>query len=109
VVMPGRDVGTVIVPDADLKIWLDASLDERARRRHREVIARGAARSFDQVRSELASRDAHDGGREVAPMRAAADAIRIDTERLTALEVIECVLELARARGLANLNGRKGG
>ncbi len=94
VVMDGRDIGTVVLPDADLKIFLDASLEERARRRHADL--RGT--TLERVRSDLAARDAQDAGRSVAPLRRADDAVGIDSTRHTIDEVVHRVLELARAR-----------
>lgn len=94
VVMDGRDVGTVVLPDAELKVYLDASLEERARRRHRDLP--GA--DLDAVRRDLAARDAQDSGRAAAPLRQAEDAVRIDTTRRPIDEVVGLVVELARAR-----------
>ena len=99
VVMDGRDIGTVILPGAELKVFLDASLDERARRRHQELQARGLSPSLDSVRGELALRDAQDSGREVAPLMAAADAVVLDSTALAPDVVVDTVLGLARARG----------
>lgn len=99
VVMDGRDIGTVILPDAELKVFLDASVDERARRRHAELIERGADVSFEAVRDELQARDEQDSGRAVAPLRAADDAVVIDSTRLPPDSVVQAVLDLARARG----------
>ncbi|MGD0574210.1 MAG: (d)CMP kinase [Anaerolineales bacterium] len=91
VVMVGRDIGTVVLPEADLKIFLDASLEERARRRHAELKARGSAPALEEVRSSLAERDRIDSGRSVAPLRAAEDALYIDSTRLNVQEVYELV------------------
>ena len=79
VVMVGRDIGTVVVPNAPLKIYLDAKIDERARRRHAEIITRGEHSDFEQVIGSMRSRDLTDSLRETAPLRAAADAHVIDT------------------------------
>ncbi len=95
VVMDGRDIGTVVLPGAQLKIYLDASLDERARRRHAEL----PDRAYADVRAELAARDAQDMGRATAPLKAAADAIHLDSTRLTIDEVVNEVVRLARERG----------
>jgi cytidylate kinase len=97
VVMDGRDIGTVVLPTADLKIFLDASLDERARRRHAEL--RGPA--YEQVYAELAARDAQDSGRATAPLRQADDAIRIDTTGMEIPAVVDRVLALVAARRAA--------
>jgi cytidylate kinase len=83
VVMDGRDIGTVVLPDADLKIYLDAELDERARRRHEEVLRRGDVVSYDDVRASLAERDHRDMNRDVAPLCQADDAVYVDSTDLT--------------------------
>ncbi|MGA2111240.1 MAG: (d)CMP kinase [Anaerolineales bacterium] len=100
VVMVGRDIGTVVLPEADLKIFLDASLEERARRRHLELEARGFAPSLEEVRRSLGERDRIDSERSVAPLRAAADAVRIDSTRLSVQEVYEQV-EAMIPKGMA--------
>jgi cytidylate kinase len=100
VVMVGRDIGTVVLPEADLKIFLDASLEERARRRHLELKARGLAPSLEEVRRSLRERDRIDSERSVAPLRAAADAVRIDSTRLSVQEVYEQV-EAMIPKGMA--------
>jgi cytidylate kinase len=99
VVMDGRDIGTVILPGAELKVYLDASLDERARRRHQELLERGVDVSYDAVREELRLRDAQDSGRAVAPLCAADDAVVLDSTRLSPHAVVDAVLDLAAARG----------
>ncbi len=99
VVMDGRDIGTVILPDAELKVYLDASVDERARRRHAELSARGEGVTLDTVRAELVARDAQDSGRAVAPLRAAEDAVTVDSTALSPRQVVARVVALARERG----------
>ncbi|MFN7143922.1 MAG: (d)CMP kinase [Myxococcota bacterium] len=94
VVMDGRDIGTVVLPTADLKIFLDASLDERARRRHAE----SPGSSYDQVHAELAARDAQDSGRATAPLKQADDAVRIDTTGRSVDDVVDAVLKLVAER-----------
>jgi CMP/dCMP kinase len=94
VVMAGRDIGTVVLPDAPLKVYLDASPEERIRRRHEELLAGGRGETPEQVRQELALRDAIDSEREVSPLRPAEDAIIIDTDPLTLDEVVEQIMEL---------------
>lgn len=95
VVMDGRDIGTVVLPKAQLKIYLDASLDERARRRHAE--APGVPLSA--VRAQLAARDAQDSGRATAPLRVADDAVYVDTTGRSVEEIVLQVIALARERG----------
>ncbi len=99
VVMDGRDIGTVVLPEARLKIFLDAELEERARRRHDEMIRRGELASYQDVYAALEARDRQDRERKVAPLTQAKDAVYIDTSQLTIREATEVVLALARARG----------
>lgn len=96
VVMVGRDIGTVVVPDARLKIYLDATPHERARRRFREAAARGSTQSFEEVLGETLLRDAIDGGRDTAPLRPASDAVQIKTDGVP-IEQVVAEIE-ARAR-----------
>lgn len=98
VVMAGRDIGTVVMPDAHVKVWLDASLRERARRRLRELTARGVEVSLEDVEAELAERDRRDAERAVAPMRPAADAVIVQTDGKTIDEVVDSVLRLIEER-----------
>jgi cytidylate kinase len=97
VVMVGRDVGTVVVPDAGVKVFLATSLEERARRRWRELRERGTTLTLDAVLTELRGRDAIDSGREVAPLRAAADAAIVETDGKTIEEVVDEIERLVRA------------
>jgi cytidylate kinase len=97
VVVVGRDIGTVIFPDAELKIYLDASPAERARRRAGEV---GAGADTATIQTALERRDALDRGREVAPLIAARDAVVIDTDGQSIQEVAEQILALAETRGV---------
>lgn len=99
VVMDGRDIGTVVLPDAELKVFLDADLDERARRRHEELVRRGEPVPLNQVRAGLAFRDKQDSERAVAPLKQAEDAVYLDSSELSAAQVVQRVLELARERG----------
>jgi len=96
VVMVGRDIGTVVLPEADLKIYLDASADERARRRTSEIIARGGKANFEHILAGVRMRDQIDSTRAFSPLRAAADAIHIDSDKLNADEVFEKVQALCR-------------
>ena len=95
IVMAGRDIGTVVLPDAPLKLYLDASPEERVRRRHDELLAAGESASYDDVREELALRDAIDSQRAASPLRPAEDAVHIDTDHLSLEEVVARILELA--------------
>lgn len=94
VVMVGRDIGTVVLPEADLKIYLDASAEERARRRNKEQIARGGAEDFEQVLAKVRARDRIDSTRAVAPLRPAANAVMIHSDDMSADEVFERVRNL---------------
>jgi cytidylate kinase len=96
VVMVGRDIGTVVLPEADLKIYLDASVEERARRRWREAEARGeAVGTFEDVLRSMRERDRIDSTREVAPLKAASDAVIVDGTSMSVEQVVERVWRLA--------------
>ena len=99
-VMEGRDIGTVVFPDAPVKIFLDARREERARRRLEQEQIEGRRASLKQTAEEIRRRDQLDAEREISPLVAAPDAVRIDSTRLTAPEVVERILELARERKL---------
>ena len=88
VVMVGRDIGTVVLPDADLKLYLDASVEERARRRWKEIQARGEAADYAAVLAAMRRRDQIDSNREVSPLRVADDAVVVDTTDLAIAEVL---------------------
>src|SRR5262249_30242594 len=98
VVAEGRDIGTVVFPDADVKLFLTASVDERARRRHKELVQKGSDASFDKTREEVVPRDAQDSNRAIAPLRKADDAIVIDTTEFGIDEAVSRVLALVGAR-----------
>lgn len=94
VVMVGRDIGTVVLPEADLKIYLDASVEERARRRFVELQRRQEAVSYDKILTAMKMRDQIDSTREVAPLRPADDAVILDSDHLTVEQVIEKVHQI---------------
>jgi cytidylate kinase len=96
VVMVGRDIGTVVLPEANLKIYLDASAEERAKRRYDEIIARGGQASYDDILAKVMERDRIDSTRDVAPLRAAQDAVVIDSDQLSIQQVFERVLALCK-------------
>lgn len=98
IIMLGRDIGTVVLPDAPVKVYLDASVDERARRRHEELEERGRSRPPAEIKAELEQRDEMDRGRHLSPLEPAADAHIIDTSNLTLEQVIDRVREIAGAR-----------
>jgi len=99
VVMVGRDIGTVVLPEADLKIFLDASLKERARRRYQEMVARGEEADCEEVLVAMRRRDESDTQRETAPLRPADDAVIIDTTGLSVEEVMQRVEALICSAG----------
>jgi cytidylate kinase len=96
VVMVGRDIGTVVLPEADLKIYLDASAKERARRRYTEIIKRGGEAEYKQILAGVRGRDKIDSSRAFSPLRAAGDAIILDSDKLSADEVFSKVEALCR-------------
>ena len=93
--MVGRDIGTVVLPDADLKIYLDASPQERARRRYQELVSRGDAANFEEILAGVIERDRIDSNRAVAPLRAAPDAIVINSSEMAIDEVVDAIITLA--------------
>lgn len=97
VIMDGRDIGTQVLPNADLKIFLTASVDERARRRFEELKAKGHAANFDKIREEIILRDKQDSEREIAPLAKAEDAVLLDSTNLTIDEVVAEILRLVEA------------
>lgn len=97
-VMVGRDIGTVVLPRAEVKIYLTATVEERALRRHVELLARGRPSDYDEVLASMRERDRLDSERAESPLRRAPDAIRIDSTGLTQDETLERCLELVRAR-----------
>ena len=98
IVMMGRDIGTVVLPEADRKIYLAATAEERARRRYREILERGEEADYKKVLSAMRRRDKIDSEREAAPLRPADDAIIIDTTGLSIAEVLVKVEELVWAQ-----------
>lgn len=98
VVMDGRDIGTVVLPDASVKIFLTASAEERARRRYDELLARGERVEYETVLADVKRRDASDTNRAAAPLRAAADAVTVDTTGLTPEESFALLCETVQKR-----------
>ena len=94
VVMVGRDIGTVVLPEAELKIYLIASAEERARRRYNEVVARDGHASYEAILATIRQRDQIDSTRVVAPLRPAADAVILDTDQMDVQQVLEAVRSL---------------
>ena len=102
VVMEGRDIGTVVFPDADVKVFMVANPEARAERRHRELEARGETITREAVADDLATRDARDSTRAVAPLRRAEDAVVLDTTGLSVDDQVERVLALVGERSTAS-------
>jgi CMP/dCMP kinase len=98
VVMVGRDIGTVVLPDAELKIYLDASVEERAVRRYNELRQRGAAAVYEDILLAMRKRDQIDSTRDVAPLRPAADAIILNSNDLNEDQVLERIMTLIEQR-----------
>ena len=98
VIMDGRDIGTHILPDAELKIFLTASVEERARRRYLELVEKGEECDIEDIRKDIADRDYRDMHRETAPLRQAEDAVLLDTSDMTLDEVVTEITRLAKER-----------
>lgn len=108
VVMVGRDIGTVVLPEAHLKLYLDASVQERARRRHLELKQRGVESNQEDILAGMIERDKIDSSREFSPLRAAEDAVILDSNGLDAEQVLErAVVLLEEARVERGTSGRK--
>ncbi len=98
-VVEGRDIGTVVFPDAALRVFLTASNEERARRRHRDEAAAERDRALDDIESDMARRDMHDSQRKASPLRAAAGALIVDTTARPVDEVVDEIVKRFRAGG----------
>ncbi len=97
-VLDGRDIATVVLPDADVKIFVTADVEVRARRRHQEQVARGEPVSFERTLETIRDRDARDMGRKDAPLRQADRAVLLDTTRLGIEEALQAALDIVRAQ-----------
>ncbi len=98
IIMDGRDIGYVVLPDADLKIFLVASIEERTRRRQKELEENGVVVNFEELKEDLIRRDYQDSNREVSPLKKADDAVLLDTTNLTILDVVEEISKLIERR-----------
>jgi len=96
VVMVGRDIGTVVFPDAELKVYLDACVEERARRRFEELEHRGEPADYEKILKAMKKRDKIDSTRAVAPLRPASDAVQICSDGVSAEQVVDQILHLAK-------------
>ena len=98
VVMDGRDIGTVVLPGADVKIFLTATPEDRARRRYLELLERGSGEAYENVLREVMERDARDSGRAAAPLKQAEDAVLVDTSGKSLEESFQALLKIIRER-----------
>jgi len=106
-VADGRDMGTVVFPDATVKIFVTASAEERARRRHKQLIEKGISDTIESLLREIRERDARDAGRAVAPLVAARDAAVLDTTDMTADAAVRFVVARCRERGIAGVRAAR--
>jgi len=100
VIMDGRDIGTVVLPNADVKIYLTASVDVRAKRRYDELTAKGEQWDLEEIKKEIAERDHRDMTREISPLRQAEDAILLDTSDMGIEDVIDAIMKICEDKGL---------
>ncbi len=98
VILDGRDIGTVVLPNAELKIYQVASIECRALRRHNENLSRGLNSDLDEIKKEVAARDEADMTREISPLKKADDAIEIDTSDMTIDEVVAHIMNLVEEK-----------
>lgn len=96
VIMDGRDIGTCVLPNADVKIFLTASVETRAKRRYEELMAKGVPCNLDEIESDIRERDYRDMTREIAPLKQAEDAVKVDSSYMTIPEVVDKIVELCR-------------
>ena len=96
VIMDGRDIGTCVLPNADVKIFLTASVETRAKRRYDELMAKGVPCNLDEIESDIRERDYRDMTREIAPLKQAEDAVKVDSSYMTSPEVVDKIVELCR-------------
>lgn len=94
VIMDGRDIGTVVLPNADVKVFLTASVECRAKRRYDELVGKGMEADFDQIAKDIEERDYRDSHREISPLKQADDAILVDSSNMTIDEVVETIINL---------------
>ena len=94
--MDGRDIGTCVLPNADVKIFLTASVETRAKRRYDELMAKGVSCYLNEIESDIRERDHRDMTREIAPLKQAEDAVKVDSSYMTIPEVVDKIVELCR-------------
>ena len=98
VIMDGRDIGTVVLPDAEVKIFMTASAEVRARRRYKELVEKGESVVFEDVLAAIITRDTNDSTRATAPLKAADDAVILDNSEINAEETLNKVIEIIRSK-----------
>ena len=96
VIMDGRDIGTCVLPDADVKVYLTASVETRAKRRYNELVEKGISCDFDEIARDIEERDHRDMTRETAPLKQADDAILVDSSNMTIEEVVKTISDLCK-------------
>ena len=96
VIMDGRDIGTCVLPDADVKIYLTASVETRAKRRYDELTEKGVACDLNEIARDIKERDERDSTREIAPLKQAEDAVLVDSSHMTIEEVVAAIVKLCR-------------
>ena len=96
VVMDGRDIGTVVLPNADVKVYLTASVEVRAQRRYKELIEKGQAADLEQIKKDIEERDYRDMNRDIAPLRQAEDAVLVDSSYMTIEESVQAIMNLIK-------------
>lgn len=98
VVMDGRDIGTCVLPEAELKVYLTASADVRAKRRADELLAKGETVDIEKIKADIIDRDYRDMHRDISPLKQAEDAVLVDSSAMSIEEVVDCIMQLAKER-----------
>ena len=93
-VMDGRDIGTVVLPEAQVKIFLTASVETRARRRYEEYLQKGESADLEEIKRDIENRDHQDMTREISPLRQAEDAVLVDSSEMTIQQVVDAILTI---------------
>ena len=96
VIMDGRDIGTCVLPDADVKVFLTASVRTRAKRRYEELVEKGIACTLNEIEKDIQERDERDSTRKIAPLKQAEDAVLIDSSEMTVNEVVKQIVALCK-------------
>ncbi len=109
VIMDGRDIGTCILPDADAKIFLTASSHVRALRRYKELVEKGVMCNLQEIEQDIIERDERDMNREIAPLKAAEDAVYVDSSELDISQVVQAIIDAAHSHGLPRETGSRKG